>query len=114
MCKVSYIVYIYYCIISVNSLIFIGKGLGKDETGRASAIKVGVKKDTLGVCIINDIKIIITYVVSLNWPEIPTCHNQTFTPLIARAVQWRLQTCQCSSSFYPARAGVEMSFSSSG
>ncbi|CAB3999064.1 G patch domain-containing 4-like, partial [Paramuricea clavata] len=26
-----------------------GKGLGKDESGRASAIKVGVKNNTLGV-----------------------------------------------------------------
>ena len=30
---------------------YIGKGLGKDETGRAEAIKVGVKNDTLGVSI---------------------------------------------------------------
>ena len=36
-----------------------GRGLGKDESGRANAIKVGVKYNKLGVCIVADFILIV-------------------------------------------------------
>ena len=41
------------CIVISGTEFFVGSGLGKDGSGRANAVKVGVKNNMLGVCMHN-------------------------------------------------------------